>query len=434
MASTRRSAKMDRVLVTVGAVVSINIVSIVGTSFLSLNEKVKYKLILVQSWLTLQSVMFFSARYLWIRLCSPLYNHPSNINRLLLAFIIIVLSLSQGSIVLGLIFSGVEPHWISLLSYTSLGLLILLTSTTVISDLFTWIFGVINLRSGLVNSRIHYARFQVILILVISTTLAVLALQNAIKEPMVKKVRIPMKNLPSEFNGFTIVMLPDVHIGPTVGRTMLERVVKTTNQLNPDAVSINGDLVDASVYQIRQAVKPLLKLRARYGVYFVTGNHDYYTGDIDGWMKELEYLGVTPLRNSHVLLTHPNKPQVELCLAGVDDTEGGFLRSGDHGTDIGKALTGVNHGTPTVLLAHRPKVAKLALDDYHVDLVLTGHTHGGQLFPIHLFHLVAEPFFAGLYQHKSGSYVYVSSGVYFWGMPMRLWSKAEITHVTLTTA
>ena len=269
--TTRRSAKMDRVLVTVGAIVGINIVSIVGTSFLSLNEKIKYKLILVQSWLTLQSVMFFSARYLWIRLCSPLYNHPSNINRLLLAFIIIVLSLSQGSIVLGLIFSGVEPHWISLLSYTSLGLLILLTSTTVISDLITWIFGVINLRSGLVNSRIHYARFQVILILVISTTLAVLALQNSIKEPMVKKVRIPMKNLPSEFNGFTIVMLPDIHVGPTVGRTMLERVVKTTNQLNPDAVSINGDLVDASVYQIRQAVKPLLKLRARYGVYFVTG-------------------------------------------------------------------------------------------------------------------------------------------------------------------
>ena len=269
--TTRRSAKMDRVLVTVGAIVSINIVSIVGTSFLSLNEKIKYKLILVQSWLTLQSVMFFSARYLWIRLCSPLYSHPSNINRLLLAFIILVLSLSQGSIVLGLIFSGVEPHWISLLSYTSLGLLILLTSTTVISDLFTWIFGVINLRSGLVNSRIHYARFQVILILIISATLAVLALQNAIKEPMVKKVRIPMKNLPSEFNGFTIVMLPDVHVGPTVGRTMLERVVKTTNQLNPDAVSINGDLVDASVYQIRQAVKPLLKLRARYGVYFVTG-------------------------------------------------------------------------------------------------------------------------------------------------------------------
>ena len=111
-----------------------------------------------------------------------------------------------------------------------------------------------------------------------------------------------------------------------------------------------------------------------------------------------------------------------------------FFRSGDHGTDIGKALTGVNLGTPTVLLAHRPKVAKLALDNYRVDLVLTGHTHGGQLFPIHLFHLVVEPFFSGLYQHKSGSYVYVSSGVYFWGMPMRLWSKAEITHVTLTTA
>ena len=111
-----------------------------------------------------------------------------------------------------------------------------------------------------------------------------------------------------------------------------------------------------------------------------------------------------------------------------------YFRSGDHGTNISKALKGVSHSTPTILLAHRPKVAKLALDEYSVDLVLAGHTHGGQLFPIHLWHVVREPYFAGLYQHKSGSQVYVSSGVHFWGMPMRLWSEAEITHVTLTAS
>ena len=105
----------------------------------------------------------------------------------------------------------------------------------------------------------------------------------------------------------------------------------------------------------------------------------------------------------------------------------------DHGSDFSKALAGVDSNTPTVLLAHQPKAGKMALDDYSVDLVLTGHTHGGQLFPIHLWHLVREPYFAGLYQHKSGGYVYVSSGVYFWGMPMRLWSEGEITHITLTT-
>lgn len=96
-------------------------------------------------------------------------------------------------------------------------------------------------------------------------------------------------------------------------------------------------------------------------------------------------------------------------------------------------MKGVDSNIPTVLLAHRPKVAKLSLDNYSVDVVLTGHTHGGQLFPIHLWHLIREPYFAGLYQHKSGSYVYVSSGVHFWGMPMRLWSQAEITHVSLIT-
>ena len=262
---------MDKVLVLVGAIVSINIVSILGTSFLNLNEKIKYKLILIQCLLTFQSAMFFTARYLWIRLCTPLYNYPSFLNRVLLAFVIIVLSLSQGSFVLGLIFSSVEPHWISLLSYTSLGLLILLTTITTISDLLTWIFGALNLRTGPLASRTHYARFQIVAILIISITLAMLALQNGIKEPMVKRINIPIKNLPPEFNGFTIIQLPDLHVGPTVGRTMLARVVKTTNQLNPDAIAITGDLVDATVYQIRQAVKPLLKLRARYGVYYVTG-------------------------------------------------------------------------------------------------------------------------------------------------------------------
>ena len=111
-----------------------------------------------------------------------------------------------------------------------------------------------------------------------------------------------------------------------------------------------------------------------------------------------------------------------------------IFRSGDHGTNISKALKDVHASIPTVLFAHRPKVAKLALDEYNVGLVLTGHTHGGQLFPIHLWHLVREPYFAGLYRHKSGSHVYVSSGVHFWGMPMRLWSEAEITYVTLTSS
>lgn len=264
-------SKMDRGLVVVGAIFSINIVAILGTSFLNLNEKTKYKLILVQALLTVQSVMFFAARYLWIRLCSPLTHHSSFLNRLLLSFVVLVLSLSQLSIILGFIFSGMEPHWISLLSYSSLGLLILLTTTTVISDLSTWIFDVLSQRPRSISSRTQYARFQISAILIMAITLAVVALQNGLREPLVKKIRIPLKNLPPEFNGFTIVQLPDLHVGPTVGRTMLEKVVKTTNKLNPDAIAITGDLVDATVYQIRQAVKPLLKLRARYGVYFVTG-------------------------------------------------------------------------------------------------------------------------------------------------------------------
>lgn len=266
-----RNLKFDKVLVIAGAIASINIVSILGTSFLNLNEKTKYKLILIQALLATQSIMFFSARYLWIRLCSPLYSHPSNVNRVLFAFLISVITSAQGSIVLGMIFSGVEPHWISVVSYTCLGLLIIWTTATVIFDVSTWILSVLNVRFGSITSRAQYTRSQIMAIFIVSNALAVLALYNGHKYPVVKKVTIPLRNLAPELNGFTIVHLPDLHIGPTVGKTMLERAVRTTNQLNADVIAVTGDLVDATVYQLRQAVKPLLKLKARYGVYFVTG-------------------------------------------------------------------------------------------------------------------------------------------------------------------
>ena len=272
MASGRNS-KFDKVLVVAGAIASINIISLLGTLFLNLNEKTKYKLILIQGLLATQSIMFFSARYLWIRLCSSLINYPSFVNKVLFAFLMVVLILSQGSIVLGTIFSGVEPHWISLISYTSLGVLIILTTTTFIFDVATWIVSILNVRSWSFSPRSHYTRFQVIAIILISIALTLLALHNGLKEPVVKKVKIPLKNLPPEMNGFTIVHLPDLHVGPTIGKTMLERIVRKTNGLNADVIAITGDLVDATVYQIRQAVKPLLKLKARYGVYFVTGNN-----------------------------------------------------------------------------------------------------------------------------------------------------------------
>lgn len=266
-----RSSKFDKVLVIVGAIVSINVVSIIGTYFLDVNEKTKYKLILIQCLLATQSLMFFTARYLWLRLCSPLFNSASVLNRILFLLLMVVIILAQGSIMLGTIFSGIEPHWISLLSYICLGLFILLTAATLLADFVTCLFGAINTRSGSLASKSRYARFHVIGIIMISFMLALVALHNGLKEPLVKNIKLPVKNLPPELNGFSIVHLPDLHVGPTAGKTMLEKVVRTTNQLNPDVIALTGDLVDSTVYQIRQAVKPLLKLKARYGVYFVTG-------------------------------------------------------------------------------------------------------------------------------------------------------------------
>ena len=272
--------RFDRILCLVGAIFSINIVSILGTTFLSLDEKTRYNLILIQSFSIVQAVMFFTARYLWIRLCSPLYNTPYFLNAVLFSFVLGILILAQGSIILGTIFTDVEPHWISMLTYLSLGLFILLTTVTVTSDLLMWICGALSLLNIPDSSRSNSARLRVFVVLFVSVTLSLMAIQNGIKEPLVKKVTIPLKNLPMELDGLTVVHLPDLHLGPTVGKSMLEKVVKTSNQLNPDVVAITGDMVDSGVYQIRQAVKPLLKLKAKYGVYFVTGNWMHVSVDV----------------------------------------------------------------------------------------------------------------------------------------------------------
>jgi predicted MPP superfamily phosphohydrolase len=259
---------------------------------------------------------------------------------------------------------------------------------------------------------------------VIAIGLGGVGLANVVRAVGIKRVRIPLARLPTNRTGYTIVQLSDVHVGPTIGRGFIEDLVARTNALSPDLIAITGDLVDGSVDELREHVAPLAKLRARDGVFFVTGNHEYYSG-VDAWLAHLETLGVRVLRNEHVAV------DAGFDLAGVDDWTAHQF-GGDHGADLPRALSGRDTTRALVLLAHQPK-AIVEAAAMGVGLQLSGHTHGGQLFPFNYLVKLQQPYVAGLHTH-GGTQIYVSQGTGYWGPPMRLGTSAEITRIELVPA
>jgi predicted MPP superfamily phosphohydrolase len=239
----------------------------------------------------------------------------------------------------------------------------------------------------------------------------------------VKQIRVPIAKLPKALSGYTIVQLTDVHVGPTIGRAFIEQIVRTTNALAPDLIAITGDLVDGSVAALGALVEPLRELRAKDGVYFVTGNHEYYSG-VDEWIAHLETLGIRVLRNERVELKDG------LDLAGVDDTSAHNFGHG-HGQDVSRAMAGRDPSRALVLLAHQPK-AVLEACKVGVDLQLSGHTHGGQIWPWGYAVRIDQPHVAGLHDHE-GTAIYVSRGTGYWGPPLRVGAPAEITRIELVS-
>ncbi len=255
------------------------------------------------------------------------------------------------------------------------------------------------------------------------------ALFGALGPPQLREVEVRLPALPSGARGLTIVQLSDLHIGPTLGRPFLERIVRRVNALEPDLVAITGDLVDGPVERLGEAIEPLRELRARHGVYFVPGNHDHYAG-LPGWLRRLGELGVEVLQNRWTLVRAGSAGEAEIVLAGVDDPAARWLGTG--GPDLERALSGRPEGRPVVLLAHQPGQFDRAAG-LGVALQLSGHTHGGQIFPFHLLVHLFQPYVAGLYR-KDRSQLYVSRGTGFWGPPLRLGAPAEITRLVLEAA
>src|SRR6266576_248865 len=261
-----------------------------------------------------------------------------------------------------------------------------------------------------------------ILLLVLAPFVALVARRPA----MVRVVDVPITGLPSDLEGVRIAQLSDLHVGPTLKRDFVERVVDTTNGLQPDLIALTGDVADGFPPALRDEVAPLAGLEAPHGKYFVTGNHEYYW-DAAGWVRELEGLGFSALINGHQVI---RRGTGRIVLAGVTDLSSGGLPG--HVSDPAAAVAGAPASDVRVLLAHQPKSA-FAARAAGYDLQLSGHTHGGQYFPFNLLVRLFQPFVAGLHRLEA-MWLYVSRGTGYWGPPLRLGAPAEITLIQLVRA
>ncbi|MEU6013249.1 metallophosphoesterase [Streptomyces sp. NPDC047515] len=243
---------------------------------------------------------------------------------------------------------------------------------------------------------------------------------GVLRGPRVERVTVPLAKLPRSAHGFRIAVVSDIHLGPILGRAHTRRIVDTINRTQPDLVAVVGDLVDGTVADLGPAAEPLARLSARRGSYFVTGNHEYYSGAAQ-WVDQVRELGLHPLENARVEIDG-------FDLAGVNDIAG---ESEGQGPDFGAALGDRDRTRAAVLLAHQPVVIHEAVA-HGVDLQLSGHTHGGQLWPGNLIAGLANPTVAGL-DRFGDTQLYVSRGAGAWGPPVRVGAPSDITVVELAS-
>ncbi|MFD5563523.1 metallophosphoesterase [Kitasatospora griseola] len=243
---------------------------------------------------------------------------------------------------------------------------------------------------------------------------------GVLRGPQVKQVTVPLAKLPRAAHGYRIAVVSDIHLGPILGRAHTRRIVDTVNATQPDLIAVVGDLVDGTVPELGPAARPLADLRARDGAYFVTGNHEYFSGAAP-WVDFVRELGVHPLENARVEL-----PWFDL--AGINDIAG---TAQGQGPDYERALGDRDRGRAAVLMAHQPVTVHDSVR-HGVDLQLSGHTHGGQLWPGNYLAELANPTVAGL-ERYGDTQLYVTRGAGAWGPPVRVGAPSDITVVTLAS-
>ena len=243
--------------------------------------------------------------------------------------------------------------------------------------------------------------------------------------PVVRRVPITLPRLEPALDGLRIVTFSDAHLSATYGGRRFERLVEIVNGQRPDVVAIVGDLVDGSVDELREDVAPLKDLVSEQGVFFVTGNHEYFV-DTRAWLRHLPTLGVDVLHNERVPI---RRGTASVDLAGIDDRTAARSGVPGQGADLDAALDGRDDSTPVVLLAHQPVMVEQARAA-GVDLQLSGHTHGGQLWPFDYAIRLDQPSVEG-YSRHGDTQLYVTSGAGYWGPPMRIGARPEVTVVEL---
>ncbi|MDR1614656.1 MAG: metallophosphoesterase [Campylobacteraceae bacterium] len=258
-----------------------------------------------------------------------------------------------------------------------------------------------------------------ITILIAAISWILKGLAGGFGKPITRKVAVKIDGLISPVS---ITQITDAHIGKVLGREFMQEVVNGANKLDADVVVITGDLVDIPPKYAKEKLEPLKKLKSRYGVYYVLGNHEYFD-NVAGIVKLIKSFGIRVLDNENVIIDG------RINLAGINDIRGD--RHGIFKPDIKKALSGRDTKLPTLLLSHQPKAVERITDKDNVDLIISGHTHGGQIFPFGLLVLLDQPYLYGLYQHSPKTQVFVSSGVGYWGPPLRILAPSEIVKLEL---
>lgn len=273
------------------------------------------------------------------------------------------------------------------------------------------------------------ARWVAAVVGVWTVGILLLGFQRAMRVPPARETDVLIPRLGQGLDGLRLVIIADTHFGPIKRGGWSRRLVERVNELDADVLAHVGDLADGTVAMRHDQVEPLRNARGRLARVYITGNHEYFSGAGE-WIRHMTELGWDALHNRHLVISRGGD---QLIVAGVDDLTAAGSGEDDQGADLAKALAGSDPALPILLLAHQPKQIKQSIAG-GVDLQISGHTHGGQLWPFHYLVMLDQRSLHGLVGFGSRTQLYTSRGSGFWGPPFRVFAPNELSVLTLRSA
>lgn len=307
-------------------------------------------------------------------------------------------------------------YYLTLLIHYAFGVFLLLIMLSIFYDLvYSFSKGVSKMTPIDEGRRKALKTFWDITFLIMGVLYFFKAFANSLKQPTINKTNVTLDN--HKLNGLQILQISDLHIGDVIKKDFIKTMVIRINKLNPDIIVLTGDIVDSSLSSIRDDLKELDFLSAKYGVYMSLGNHEYYQGDIYGWINYFKNTHINLLINEHIVIDN------KFNLVGIADKQG--YKFGYFKPDIKKSFHNINNSLPTIVMSHQP-IMIYEFDSFKPELVLSGHTHGGQIFPFGLLVKLVQKYLSGLYRHNEYTQIFVSRGAGYWGPPIRVFADNEV--------